>query len=319
MYKMVLEAAKRLDGLAHKTPVATSRLLNQRTENKVYLKCENLQKIGAFKFRGAYNAICKMVERGETQRVLTFSSGNHAQAVAYAGSIFKLPTTVVMPENAPSAKLEATRSHGAEIITYNPERTTREELAQDLMKKGDYKLIHPYNNLDVITGQGTAAKELLEEYGDLDYLLVPCGGGGLLSGSAISSKHLAPNCKVIGIEPKEADDATKSFYSGIIHKVHNPNTIADGVRTPYLGDITFKIIKEYVDEMLTVTESEIIEAMYFVWTRMKLIVEPSGAVALAALFSNKSGFKNKKIGVIISGGNVDISKACRIFAELQAY
>ena len=316
MYQIILDASKRIWGVAHKTPVLTSNSLNEMVNSTVYLKCENFQRFGAFKFRGAYNAIGKLVEGGKRKDLLTFSSGNHAQAVALSGKMFNLKTTIVMPNDAPKSKLDATKSYGAEIITYNPKETSREELANNLMTKGDYELIPPFNHIDVVAGQGTCVKEFLEDYPCLDYLLVPCGGGGLLSGSAISSKNILPSCKVIGVEPKLADDAYKSFQSGVLHKVHNPLTIADGVRTPSLGTINFEIIKNYVDNIITVSEEDIVKAMYFVWTRLKIVVEPTGALALSALFSQEFDyFKHKKVGVVISGGNVDISSACEIFSK----
>lgn len=315
MYEIILDASKRLSGVAHKTPVLTSTLLNEMAKSSVYLKCENFQRIGAFKFRGAYNAIGKMVENGKYNKVLTFSSGNHAQAVALSGRMFNLKTTIIMPNNAPKSKLEATKIYGAEVITYDPANTSREELANSLLEKYDYEFIPPFDHIDIVAGQGTCVKEFLEEHSSLDYVLVPCGGGGLLSGSAISSKHILPSCKVIGVEPSLADDAHKSFNTGILHKVHNPPTIADGVRTPSLGVINFEIIKNYVDNIITVSEEDIVRAMYFAWTRLKILVEPTGALALAALFSQDYDFlKNKKVGVVISGGNVDISTASEIFS-----
>jgi len=316
MYDIILDANKRIKGIAHKTPVLTSNKLNQRVGSEVYLKCENFQKIGAFKFRGAYNAIGKLVEKGKGKSILTYSSGNHAQAVALAGRMFNLKTTIIMPMNAPKSKREAAENYGAEVITYDPNKVTREALAKNLMEIKDYELIPPFDNIDIIAGQGTCAKEFIEDYNNLDYLLVPCGGGGLLSGSAISSKNLLPSCKVIGVEPKLADDAFKSFKSGILHEVHNPPTIADGVRTPFLGLLNFDIIKKYVDDIVTVSEEDIAQAMYFVWSRMKIIVEPTGALALSALFCKEYDlFKDKKVGVIISGGNVDIKSACEIFSR----
>ncbi len=316
MYEIIVEASKRINGVAHKTPVLTSNSLNELVSSNVYLKCENFQRIGAFKFRGAYNAIGKLVESGKCKSILTYSSGNHAQAVALSGKMFNLKTTIIMPNNAPKSKLNATKSYGAEVITYDPQKNSREELAKDLMEKDNYELIPPFDHIDIVAGQGTCVKEFLEDYPNLDYLLVPCGGGGLLSGSAISSKYIIPSCKVIGVEPKLADDAYKSFKTGVLHKVHNPDTIADGVRTPSLGAITFKIIKSYVDDIITVPEEDIVKAMYFAWTRLKIVIEPTGALALSALFNMEFDFlKDKKVGVVISGGNVDISSAWGLFSK----
>lgn len=316
MYEIILDASKRIEGIVHKTPILTSRKLNQRVGNEVYLKCENFQKTGSFKFRGAYNAIGKLIETCKDKNILTYSSGNHAQAIAFASKIFNLKTTIIMPINAPKSKREATENYGAEVITYDPNKITRELLAKKLMEFGNYELIQPYDNIDIIAGQGTCAKEFIEQCNNLDYLLVPCGGGGLLSGSAISSKNLLPSCKVIGVEPKLADDAFKSFKTGILHQINNPPTIADGVRTPSLGLLNFDIIKKYVDEIITVPEEDIAQAMYFIWTRMKILAEPTGSLALAGLFCKEYDlFKNKKVGVIISGGNVDIKSACEIFSQ----
>ena len=310
----VREAARRLGGVANRTPVMTSRTLNERLGAEVYLKCENFQRGGAFKFRGAYNAIASLAEGERARGVLTYSSGNHAQAVALVGRLLGVATTIVMPENAPAAKLAATRGYGAEVILYDPDETTREALAARLRDERGMTIVPPYDDSRIVAGQGTAALELLEEVGPLDLLVAPCGGGGLLSGSALAAGALSPGCRVMGVEPELADDATRSFRTGTLQTVRNPPTIADGLRTPSLGRITFPLVRAHVAEMRTVAEAGIVEAMRFLWTRMKLVVEPSGAVPLAALLADPDAFREMRVGVVISGGNVDLENACRLFA-----
>ena len=304
MFDKVKLAHIKLEGIAHRTPILTSASLNQIVGAQVYLKCENFQRVGAFKFRGAYNAISNLSDTEKRKGVITYSSGNHAQAVALVGKLLKIKTVVVMPNNSPIIKREATKGYGAEIIFYDPLKSIREEIANELIKNHGYVLIPPFDYEDIVAGQGTAALELFEEIGKLDYVLAPCGGGGLLSGTAIASKGINPNCKVIGVEPELADDATKSFYSKTLHTVKNPPTIADGTRTASLGKITFPLVLEYVNEMKTVSEKEIIEAVKFLFYRMKLVVEPSGALGVAALLSKKVTVSGR-VGVIISGGNID--------------
>jgi threonine dehydratase len=304
MFEKIIDAKKRLTGYANRTPVITSNTLNAITGANVFLKCENFQKVGAFKFRGAFNAISQLSDAEKSKGVITYSSGNHAQAVALVGKILNVKTTVVMPNNAPVIKKQATESYGATIIEYDPQKDTREEIAKNIQKVNGYTLIPPFDHENIVAGQGTAALELFEEVKNLDMLLVPCGGGGLLSGSAIAAKGICPDCKVIGIEPEVADDATKSFHTKVLHAVKNPPTIADGTRTTSLGKITFPLVLKYVDDMRTVSENDIIEAVKFLFYRMKLVVEPSGALGIAALLS-KVVKPNGKVGVIISGGNVD--------------
>ena len=304
MFEHILAAKKRLKGHVNVTPVMTSRTLNRIVGADIYFKCENLQRIGAFKFRGAFNSISRLSEEEKARGVITYSSGNHAQAVALVGRMLNIQTTIVMPNNAPETKRAATEDYGAKIIEYDPEYTTRETVAKRLQIKNGFTMIPPYDHLDVIAGQGTAALEMFEEVGHLDALLVPCGGGGLLSGSAIAAKHMDPDCRVIGVEPELADDATKSFYTKRLHQIKNPPTIADGTRTPSLGKITFPLVLEYVDEMKTVSEEAIIEAVKFLFYRMKLVVEPSGALGLAALLS-RTVIPKDRAGIIISGGNID--------------
>jgi threonine dehydratase len=305
MFDRIQAAKKRLGGQAHVTPVMTSRTLDRRVGAAVYLKCENFQRVGAFKFRGAYNAMAQLAEEDAKRGVITHSSGNHAQAIALVGRLLGIQTTIVMPHDAPVTKRAATEAYGATIIGYDPAETTREEISRDLEKRHGYKLIPPYDHIDIVAGQATAALELLEKVKSLDMLLVPCGGGGLLSGSAIAAKNMAPECRVIGIEPELADDATRSFRTGTLHTVKNPPTIADGTRTPSLGEqVTFPLVLKYVADMQTVSEEAIIEAVKFLFYRMKLVVEPSGALGVAALLSG-SVKPRGRVGVIISGGNID--------------
>jgi threonine dehydratase len=305
MFEFVQAASKRLRGHAHITPVMSSRTLNQTVGTEVYLKCENFQRVGAFKFRGAYNAMSQLSDKDSKHGVITHSSGNHAQAIALVGRLLGIQTTIVMPDDAPTTKRAATEAYGASIVEYNPQETTREKICEDLERKHGYILIPPYDHVDIVAGQGTAALEFFEEINSLDVLLVPCGGGGLLSGSAIAAKGADPGCQVIGIEPELADDATRSFQTGTLHTIDNPPTIADGTRTPSLGEhVTFPFVLKYVDDMKTVSEEAIIKAVKFLFYRMKLVVEPSGALGVAALLSGVIRPQGRA-GVIISGGNID--------------
>ena len=303
-FDLIIEAQKRLEGHAHVTPVMTSQTLNDITGAKIFLKCENFQRMGAFKFRGAFNAMSQLTEEQKKRGVLTYSSGNHAQAVALVGRLLEILTVVVMPNNAPVIKREATEAYGATVVEYDPEETTREEICRDLESRHGHTLVPPYDHINIVAGQGTAAKELIDAVKPLDMLLVPCGGGGLLSGCALAAKGSDPNCRVIGIEPELADDATKSFHTGKLHTVKNPPTIADGTRTPSLGGVTFPLVLEYVDDMQTVSESAIMDAVKFLFYRMKLVVEPSGVLGLAALLGG-SVIPDGRVGIILSGGNID--------------
>ncbi len=304
MFEAIQAASARITGYAHRTPVVTSRTLNEQIGAEVFLKCENLQRVGAFKFRGAFNTISQLSDAEKARGVLTYSSGNHAQAVALACRLVGAPAVVVMPDNAPAIKRAATEGYGARVIAYDPATQDRREVAEQLQREHGYTLVPPYDHPHVIAGQGTAALELVEDVGSLDALLVPCGGGGLLSGSAIAAKGLCPACRVIGIEPELADDATRSFRTGTLHTVHNPPTIADGTRTPSLGTLTFPLVRQYVDDMQTVSEAAIIEAVKFLFFRTKLVVEPSGALGVAALLSGAVRVTGR-VGVILSGGNID--------------
>ena len=308
-------AATGIDGVATRTPALTSRTLNGLFNCDAWFKCENFQRTGAFKFRGAYNALLQLSDRQKRAGVITYSSGNHAQAIALAGRLLDIPTTIVMPTDAPSVKLAATRSYGAEIIEYDRTKASREELGQRIAAERDLTLIPPYDHADVIAGQGTVAVELLEQAGHLDVFVAPCGGGGLLSGCALAIRGLNPGCRIIGVEPEAGDDAARSFATGTLQTVHNPDTIADGARTPYLGKLTFPIVMATVDDVVTVPDEALVRAMRFLWTRMKLVVEPTGALPLAALFESRVDVSRQKVGIVISGGNIDLDQACRLFAS----
>ena len=301
----IAAAHERIKGAAKRTPVLTSATVDALTGAAVLFKCENFQRMGAFKFRGAYNALSQLDNNKRGKGVVAFSSGNHAQAVALAGKILGIKATIVMPQDAPRVKLEATRGYGAEVVQYS-RHEDRETLATRLAQERGLTLVPPFDHEHIIAGQGTVAKELLEDAGALDALVVPCGGGGLISGCAIAAKHLAPGCRVIGVEPAAGDDATQSFAQKRLVTIPVPDTIADGARTPSLGRLTFPIVLRYVDAMLTVTDEQLKRAMFFLWERMKIIVEPTGALAFAALFTGKISRKGQRIGVVLSGGNVDL-------------
>ena len=291
----------------------TSRSVNERTGAEVFFKAENFQRAGAFKFRGAFNALSLVAENRRSKGVVAFSSGNHAQAVALAGRLLGIPATIVMPQDAPAVKIAATRGYGAEIVLYDRLVTDREVLARAIAGERGLTLIPPFDHPHIIAGQGTAAKELIEDTGPLDYLLVCCGGGGLLSGCAIAAAALSPDCKVIGVEPAAGDDATRSFKTGTLQTVHNPDTIADGARTSSLGTITFQLVMRYVHDMLTVSDEELICSMRYLWERMKIVVEPTGALASAALLEGKLKAPGARIGVVISGGNADLKALAQYF------
>lgn len=317
-YADIQTAADRLAGVAHRTPVMTSRQFNEKTQSQVFFKCENFQRIGAFKFRGAYNALCQLSPEAKQKGVVTYSSGNHAQAVALSGQLLDIPTTIVMPRDAPDVKIAATRGYGAEIILYDRAEAIRENVAKEICQERGSTLIPPYNHSHVIAGQGTTAKELIEEVGDLDLLLVCCGGGGLLSGCAIAAKTLLPYCRVIGVEPEAGDDGVRSFYSKTLQRVENPNTIADGARTPSLGNLTFPIILEYVDDMVTVSDGDLLKTMFFLWERLKIVVEPTGALAATALYNQSIRAPGKRIGITVSGGNIELKKLVAFLDRLSS-
>jgi threonine dehydratase len=314
----IAAAHERIKPHALRTPAVTSTTVDAMTEATVFFKCENLQRMGAFKFRGAYNALAQLPDERKKRGVITYSSGNHAQAVALAGKLLGIRTTIVMPEDAPQVKLDATRAYGAKVVRYG-KGDAREAVAGKLAAEQQLTLIPPFDHEHVIAGQGTAAKELIEDVGPLDLLLVPCGGGGLLSGSAIAAKHLAPKCRVMGVEPESGNDATQSFVSKRLVTIAVPDTIADGARTPSLGKLTFPIVIRYVDEMLTVNDAELARTMFWIWERMKLVVEPTGALAATALLQQKVKAQGLKVGVILSGGNVDLRWAAAQVIKSQDY
>jgi threonine dehydratase len=311
----VEDAAARIAGRVHRTPVATSRTLDARLSCRLFFKCENLQRAGAFKVRGAFNAMAQLDTTARARGVLTYSSGNHAQAVALAGRDLDIKTTIIMPSDAPLAKQDATRGYGGDVIVYDRAAITREVLAARLAAERGLTIVPPYNHPHIVAGQGTAARELIEETGPLDLLLVPCGGGGLLSGSAIAAAAMLADCRVIGVEPAAADDGTRSFRTGVLHSVHNPDTIADGARTPSLGTVTFPLIQRHVHDMVTVTDAMLIDAMRVMWERMKLVVEPTAVLGLAAALYHAVEVRDQRVGVILTGGNVDLAKAGEWFHE----
>jgi len=314
-YEDIEGAAERLEGVAHRTPVATSRLFDELTGAQAFFKCENLQRMGAFKFRGAYNALSRLDADARGRGVVAFSSGNHAQAVALAGQLLGIARVIVMPADAPAVKVAATRAYGAQVVFYDRAAgQSREDVAQRIAKEKGSTVIPPFDHAHVIAGQGTAAKELIEDVGALDDLFVPTGGAGLLSGSAIAAARLSPGIRVIGVEPAGGDDAARSFRTKTLQRVENPQTIADGARTQSLGKLTFPLVMANVHDVVTVTDAQIVEAMRFLWERMKLVVEPTGALAAAAVLCAAAPVRNRRVGIIISGGNVDLKAAAALFA-----
>lgn len=303
-YRDVAEAAVRLAGVANPTPVLTSRTVDRQTGAQIFFKCENFQRVGAFKFRGAYNALAQLSEAQKQQGVIAYSSGNHAQAVALAGQLLGINATIVMPKDAPAIKIAATRGYGAEVILYVFGQAPREVIAQKIAAERGLEIIPPFNHPHVIAGQGTAAKELIEEVGNLDYLVVCVGGGGLISGCALAANALSPNCKVIGVEPELGDDAARSFQTKILQTAPRANdTIADGARTLSLGSITFPLVLKHCHDFVTVSDAALMRTMRLLFERMKIVVEPTGALAAAAVIESKISVVGKKVGVIISGGN----------------
>jgi len=313
-YDDVVAAAGRLEGHAHRTPIMRSRTIDRELDAQVFFKCENLQRMGAFKFRGAFNALSKFDAGQRRAGVVTFSSGNHAQAIALSASLLGIAATIVMPNDAPAAKVAATRGYGGKIIAYDRYTEDREQIGRTLAEAHGMTLIPPYDHPDVIAGQGTAAKELFDEVGALDTLLVCLGGGGLLAGSALATRALAPQCTLYGVEPEAGNDGQQSFRSGAIVHIDTPKTIADGAQTQHLGHYTFAIIRRDVDDILTTSDAQLIDAMRFFATRMKLIVEPTGCLGLAAARALKSRLQGQRIGVIVSGGNVDLERFCALLS-----
>ena len=311
--KHINSAYKRIKPYIHNTPVLTSSAINSIVHNELFFKCENFQKVGAFKYRGATNAILSMEDAELALGVATHSSGNHAAALALAARTQSIPAYIVMPETSPDVKKQAVKGYGASITYCRPTLEARESNLEKLVKKTGATFIHPYDNFDVVCGQGTAAKELLESESGLDIIIAPVGGGGLLSGTSVAVKSQNPNIKVIGAEPENADDAYRSFVEGMLYPSVNPDTIADGLLTS-LSAFTFAIIKQNVDDIVTASEKFIIAAMRLIWERMKILIEPSSALPLAILLQHGNKFKNKRIGIILSGGNVDLDRLNHLFS-----
>ncbi len=313
-YDDVVAAAERIAGVAHHTPVLTSRIVDEMMGAKVFFKCENLQRIGAFKFRGAFNALSRFDEQQKRRGVVAFSSGNHAQAIALSAQLLGIPATIVMPHDAPAAKIAATRGYGGKVVLYDRYREDREQIGRELAEQHGLTLIPPYDHADVIAGQGTAAKELFDEVGPLDAFFVCLGGGGLLSGSALATRALSPDCQLYGVEPEAGNDGQQSFRSGRIVHIDTPQTIADGAQTLHLGQLTFDIIRRDVQDIFTASDAQLVECMRLLASRMKLIVEPTGCLGFAAALKRKSEWAGKRVGVLISGGNVDITRFCALLS-----
>ncbi|MDA8447533.1 threo-3-hydroxy-L-aspartate ammonia-lyase [Paracidovorax valerianellae] len=314
-YNDVADAAARLQGVAHRTPVVRSSTADQQCGAQLFFKCENLQRMGAFKFRGAYNTLAQFDDAQRDRGVLAFSSGNHAQAIALSARLLGMPALIVMPEDAPAAKIAATREYGAQVVTYNRFTEDRESISQRLAQERGMTLVPPFDHPHVIAGQGTAAKELFEEVPDLDYLFVCLGGGGLLSGSLLAAKALAPDCQVIGVEPAAGNDAQQSLRAGHIVRIDTPHTIADGAQTQALGHITFPIIQRDVADIVTATDEQLVQSLRFFAERMKLVVEPTGALAFAGAVHGGVEVRGKRVGILISGGNVDLARYGRFLAD----
>ena len=307
-YDDVVQAAERIAGAAHRTPVLTSRTVNEEFGAEVFFKCENMQRMGAFKFRGGYNALARFSPEQRRAGVVAFSSGNHAQAIALSARLLDIRATIIMPEDAPAAKVAATRGYGATVVTYDRYTEDREQIGRALAERDGLTLIPPYDHADVIAGQGTAAKELFDEVGPLDAFFVCLGGGGLLSGSALATRALSPGCLLYGVEPEAGNDGQQSFRTGQIVHIDTPRTIADGAQTQHLGQLTFPIIQRDVDDILTVSDDELVACMRFFAERMKIVVEPTGCLGFAAARKMKDSLRGKRIGVLVSGGNIDLGR-----------
>ncbi|WP_186067412.1 threo-3-hydroxy-L-aspartate ammonia-lyase [Burkholderia gladioli] len=311
-YADVAAAAERIAGHAHRTPVLTSRTVDEELGAQVFFKCENLQRMGAFKFRGAFNALSRFSEAQRKHGVVTFSSGNHAQAVALSARLLGMPATIVMPHDAPAAKVAATRGYGGRVVIYDRYRDDREQIGRELAEKEGLTLIPPYDHADVIAGQGTAAAELFQEVGALDAVFAPLGGGGLLSGTALATRELSPGAELYGVEPEAGNDGQQSFAAGSIVHIDTPKTIADGAQTQHLGKLTFQIIRRDVNAILTASDAELVEGMRFFASRMKMLVEPTGCLSFAAARQRKAELEGKRVGIVVSGGNVDLEKFCAL-------
>ncbi|MEJ2492610.1 MAG: threo-3-hydroxy-L-aspartate ammonia-lyase, partial [Desulfuromonadales bacterium] len=302
----------RIEGIANKTPVMTSRTVNAIFDAELFFKCENFQRMGAFKFRGALNALSQFSTEQKAAGVVTFSSGNHAQAIALAAKLLGIPATIVMPHDAPAAKMAATRGYGGHVVEYDRYTEDREQIGRELAEKHGLTLIPPYDHPHVIAGQGTAVKELFEDVGDIDVLFICLGGGGLLAGSALSARKFSPNCIIYGVEPEAGNDGQQSFRSGRIVHIETPQTIADGAQTQHLGQYTFPIIRQNVNDILTVSDDNLIDAMRFFAERMKMVVEPTGCLGFAAAYNRKQALTGKRVGIVISGGNVDLERYAQL-------
>lgn len=313
-FEDVAQAHARLRGVAHTTPVLTSATVDGETGARFFFKCENQQRMGAFKFRGGYNAIARLTERQRAAGVVAFSSGNHAQAIALAARIFGTRAVIVMPSDAPQTKIAATRGYGAEVVLYDRFREDRLAISEGLARDQGLTLIPPFDHPDVMAGQGTAAKELFEQAGPLDVLYVPLGGGGLLSGCAVTARALHPGCRVIGVEPEAGNDGQQSLRAGHIVQIPTPKTIADGAQTQHLGRFTFPVLQQLVDDIVTVSDAQLVEAMRFFASRMKIVVEPTGCLGAAGAFAGKAQLQGKRVGVILSGGNVDLDRFAALLA-----
>ena len=314
-YDDVVAAARRIEGHVHRTPVMTSRTVDGELGATVFFKCENFQRMGAFKFRGALNALSCFDVIQRKAGVVTFSSGNHAQAIALSARLLDMPATIVMPHDAPAAKVAATKAYGGDVIIYDRYKEDREAIGRRLAEERGMTLIPPYDHPHVIAGQGTAAKELFEDVGPLDALFVCLGGGGLLSGSALATRALSPKTKLYGVEPEAGNDGQRSLRSGSIVHIDTPKTIADGAQTQHLGNYTFEIIKRDVDDILTAGDAELIDCMGFFASRMKIVVEPTGCLGFAAARRLRNQFKGQRLGIIVSGGNVDVARFCALVAS----
>jgi len=315
VYQDVLDAAERIRGYAHRTPVLTSSTLDSQLGAEVFFKCENYQRMGAFKFRGAFNALARFDERQRKAGVVAFSSGNHAQGIALSARILGIPATIVMPHDAPSSKMAATREYGANVVLYDRYSEDREAIGRALAEEHGYTLIPSYDHPDVIAGQGTATLELLQDTGDLDVLFVCLGGGGLLAGAALATKALAPRCTIYGVEPEAGNDGQQSLRRGEIVHIDTPDTLADGAQTQHLGLYTFAVIRRDVDDILTVSDDQLVDAMGFFAERMKMVVEPTGCLGLAAARQMGTALRGKRVGVIVSGGNIDLDRYARLLSQ----
>jgi threo-3-hydroxy-L-aspartate ammonia-lyase len=310
----ITQAAARIAGVANRTPLMQSRTANAMTGAVLFFKCENFQRMGAFKFRGAYNALAQFSPEQKKRGVCAFSSGNHAQGIALSAKILGMPAAIAMPQDSPAVKLAATRGYGAEVITYDRYTEDRLAIGQKLADERGMTLIPPYDHAHVMAGQGTAALELLQEVGQLDTLMVCLGGGGLISGCAVAAKHLNPKIRVIGVEPEAGNDAQQSKAAGKIIKIDTPKTIADGAQTQFVGQLTFPVIQALVDEIVTVSDAQLIEAMRFASSRMKMVIEPTGGLAMAAAMQGAVDVTGQRVGIIISGGNVELAQLAKYLA-----